>query len=97
MEKAAEHAEGGCKIAEFNRVKHSQQALMATAGVASDALKVAEYRSALRLRSQMPQLGAWSSSADEAAYKNFSRILSKACYLSPMKCLQLWHPSSCRH
>ena len=55
-----------------------------TAGVASDALKVAEYRSALRLRSQMLQAGAWSSSGDEAAYKNFSRILSKACDLSPI-------------
>ena len=54
-----------------------------TAGVASDALKVAEYRSALRLRSQMLQAGAWSSSGDEAAYKNFSRILSKACDLRP--------------
>ena len=47
-------------------------------------LKVAEYRSALRLRSQMLQAGAWSSSEDEAAYKNFSRILSKACDLSPI-------------
>ena len=64
---------------------------MVTAGVASDALKVAEYRSALRMRARMPQLGAWRSSADEAAYKNFSRILSKAGRLSPMKGLQLWH------
>ena len=60
------------------------------AGVASDALKVAEYRSALRLRSQMLEAGAWSSGEDEAAYKNFSRILSKACDPRPMKSLQLW-------
>jgi len=49
------------------------------AGVASDALKVAEYRSALRLRSSMLQGGSWTSLEDEAAYKNFSRILSKVC------------------
>lgn len=48
------------------------------AGVASDAVKVAEYRSALRLRSSMLQAGSWSSLEDEVAYKNFSRILSKA-------------------
>lgn len=48
------------------------------AGVASDAVKVAEYRSALRLRSSMLQAGFWGGLQDEAAYKNFSRILSKA-------------------
>ena len=48
------------------------------AGVASDAVKVAEYRSAMRLRSSMLQAGSWSGLEDETAYKNFSRILSKA-------------------
>ena len=47
--------------------------------MASDAVKVAEYRSILRLRSSMLQAGSWNSLEDEAAYKNFSRILSKAC------------------
>ena len=47
------------------------------AGVASDAVKVAEYRSILRLRSSMLQAGSWNGLEDEAAYKNFSRILSK--------------------
>ncbi|CAL5224396.1 g7077 [Coccomyxa viridis] len=46
-------------------------------GVASDAVKVAEYRSILRLRSSMLQAGSWNGLEDEAAYKNFSRILSK--------------------
>ena len=46
--------------------------------MASDAVKVAEYRSALRLRSSMLQAGSWGGLEDEAAYKNFSRILSKA-------------------
>lgn len=68
----------------FSHVNGPQQTSTIVAGVASDALKVAEYRSALRLRSQMLQAGAWSSSEDEAAYKNFSRILSKACDLSPI-------------
>ena len=51
---------------------------MCHAGVASDAVKVAEYRSALRLRSSMLQAGSWNGLKGEAAYKNFSRILSKA-------------------
>ena len=46
--------------------------------MASDAVKVAEYRSALRLRSSMLRAGSWSDPQGEAAYKNFSRILSKA-------------------
>ena len=68
----------------FSHVNGPQQTSTIVAGVASDALKVAEYRSALRLRGQMLQAGAWSSGGDEAAYKNFSRILSKACGLSPI-------------
>ena len=71
-----------------------QQSSVMTAGVASDALKVAEYRSALRLRAQMLQAGAWSSKGDEVAYKNFSRILSKACDLSPIKSPQIWQMCS---
>lgn len=49
------------------------------AGVASDAMKVAQYRSALRLRSAMLAAGSWSAPGDQAVYKNFSRILAKAC------------------
>lgn len=46
-------------------------------GVASDALKVAEYRAVLRMRRSLLQQGAWQSSKGWKAYQNFSRILSK--------------------
>ncbi|KAK9917700.1 hypothetical protein WJX75_007317 [Coccomyxa subellipsoidea] len=46
-------------------------------GVASDAVKVAEYRAVLRMRRSLLQQGAWQSSKGWKAYQNFSRILSK--------------------
>ena len=52
-------------------------------GVASDALKVAEYRAVLRMRRSLLQLGAWQSSKGWKAYQNFSRILSKVCIMLP--------------
>ena len=42
-------------------------------GIASDADKVAEYRALLRMRSAT----AWK--VEEAAYRNFSRLLLKVC------------------
>jgi len=49
----------------------------AMTGVASDALKVLQYREALRLRRGLLQQGAWSNGNAVSAYRNFSRILSK--------------------
>lgn len=46
-------------------------------GVASDALKVSQYREALRLRRGLMQQGTWSNGKAVSAYRNFSRILSK--------------------
>ena len=62
-----------------DKQRHVNAWMSLVAGVASDAMKVAEYRSALRLRSAMLAAGSWSAPGDEAAYKNFSRILAKAC------------------
>lgn len=52
-------------------------------GVASDAVKVAEYRAVLRMRRSLLQQGAWQSSKGWKAYQCFSRILSKVCIMLP--------------
>ena len=50
----------------------------ACAGVPSDALKVAEYREVLRMRRNMLARGDGAfGGGEDAAYKNFSRVLSK--------------------
>ena len=51
---------------------------VARTGVPSDALKVAEYREVLRLRRAMLARGDGAfGGGDDAAYRNFSRVLSK--------------------
>ena len=67
-----------CQTSKYKQ-RHVNIGMPLFAGVASDAMKVAEYRSALRVRSAMLAAGSWSAPGDEAAYKNFSRILAKAC------------------
>lgn len=56
------------------------------AGVASDALKVAEYREVLRLRRSLLQQGSWPTGKGSTPYQNFSRILSK---VKPVRCI-IW-------
>lgn len=77
----------------FQDVRVQCFAPIAHAGVASDALKVAEYRSMLQLRSAMLAAGAWGGDGGDAAYRNFSRILSKVRIDPPLATLLVATPS----